>query len=215
MAHQFAKPQGWLGRWMLRRMNRSHSTVTDWGLSHIEIPLNGRILDVGCGGGRTIGKLAARSERARVYGLDHSPESVAMASQLNAALIEAGRVEIVEGSVSELPYANDTFDLVTAVETHFFWPDLDGDVREVLRVVKPGGVFAVIAEVYKGSAAPMSKLMEKQAPKTGLRLLTAEEHIDMLWNAGFADVKAFTVPEKGWICTTGRKAVAESAVHSS
>ena len=215
MPHQFAKPQGWMGRWILRRMNWSHSTVTDWGLSHIEIPRNGWILDVGCGGGRTIGKLAARSERARVHGLDHSPESIAMASKLNAALIDAGRVEIVEGSVSQLPYASDMFDLVTAVETHFFWPDLDGDVREVLRVVKPCGVFAVIAEAYKGSNAPMAKLMEKQAPKTGLRLLTAEEHIDMLWKAGFADVKAFTVPEKGWVCVVGRKPVAESAVHSS
>ena len=90
MAHQFAKPRGWVGRWILRRMNRSHSTVTDWGLSHVEIPQRGRILDVGCGGGRTIGKLAARSERARVYGLDHSAESVALASKLNSALIEAG-----------------------------------------------------------------------------------------------------------------------------
>jgi len=188
-------------------MNRSHSTVTDWGLSHVEIPRSGGILDVGCGGGRTIGKLAARSERARVYGLDHSAESVAMASKLNAALINAGRVEIVEGAVSQLPYASDMFDLVTAVETHFFWPNLDGDVREVQRVVKPGGVFAVIAEVYKGSDAPMSKLMEEQAPKTGLRLLTAEEHIDMLWKAGFADVKAFTLPEKGWVCVVGTKAV--------
>ncbi len=205
MAHQFAKPQGWVGRWILRRMNLSHSTVTDWGLSHIEIPQNGMILDVGCGGGRTIGKLAARSQRARVYGLDHSPESVAMACKLNAGLIDAGRVQILEGYVSHLPYASDMFCLVTAVETHFFWPDLDGDVREVLRVVKPGGIFAVIAEVYKGSEAKLAKLMEKQAPKTGLKLLTAEEHIDMLWKAGFADVKAYTVPEKGWVSVVGTK----------
>src|SRR6185437_6526004 len=116
MGCQFAKPQGWLGRWILRRMNRSHSTVTDWGLSHIEIPRHGCILDVGCGGGRTIGKLAARSQRARVYGLDHSPESVAMALKLNSDLVNAGRVEIVEGSVSQLPYPRDIFDLVTAVE---------------------------------------------------------------------------------------------------
>jgi len=205
MGSQFAKPQGWLGRWILRRMNRSHSTVTDWGLSHIEIPRNGCILDVGCGGGRTIGKLAARSQRARVYGLDHSPESVAMALKLNAELIDAGRVEIVEGSVSHLPYPPDTFDLVTAVETHFFWPNLDGDVCEVLRVVKPGGVFAVIAEVYRGAPAMQSKAMEKQAPKMGMKLLTAEQHIDMLWKAGFADVKAYTVPEKGWVSVVGTK----------
>ena len=205
MGSQFAKPRGWLGRLILRRMNLSHSTVTDWGFSHIEIPRHGCILDAGCGGGRTIGKLAAQSGKARVYGLDHSPDSVAMASALNADLIDAGRVEVVEGSVSHMPYASDMFDLVTAVETHFFWPNLDGDVREVLRVVKPGGVFAVIAEVYRGAPAMASKAMEKQSPKMGLKLLTAEEHIDMLWNAGFADVKAYTVPEKGWVCVVGTK----------
>jgi hypothetical protein len=40
-----------------------------------------------------------------------------------------------------------------------------------------------------------------------MKLLTAEEHIDMLWKAGFTDVKAYTVPEKGWVCAVGRKAV--------
>lgn len=207
MAHQFARPQGWLGRWILRRMNRSHSTLTDWGLAHVEIPQRGCILDVGCGGGRTIGKLAERSQNARVYGLDHSPESVAMAGKLNHALVESGRVEIAEGSVSRMPFPSGMFDLVTAVETHFFWPNLDGDVREVWRVVKQGGIFAVIAEAYKGSDAPMTRLMEKQAPKTGLKLLTAEQHIDMLWEAGFEDVRVFTVPEKGWVCALGRKPV--------
>jgi SAM-dependent methyltransferase len=107
--------------------------------------------------------------------------------------------------VSQLPYADDSFDLVTAVETHFWWPDLEGDVREVRRVVKPGGRLVVVGEVYKGAPSSMSKLVEKQAPSTGMKMLTEAEHRALLEDAGFAEVQVFTDPAKGWICATGRK----------
>jgi ubiquinone/menaquinone biosynthesis C-methylase UbiE len=205
MDNQCKRPRGWFGRRILHNMNARHSTVTDWGLSHATIPRDGMILDVGCGGGRTIVKLAAASGSGKVFGLDHSPDSVRVAIKINAGLVQAGRVEIREGSVSQLPYAADMFDLVTAVETHFFWPDLPGDMLEVKRVVKPGGVFLLIAEVYKGSDAPTSKLMAKHAPRIGMTLLTSEQHRQLLENAGFAQVEVFTEPAKGWVCTRGVK----------
>jgi SAM-dependent methyltransferase len=205
MDNQCRKPSGWLGRFALRNMNKRHSSVTDWGLSRLAIPRDGTILDIGCGGGRTIAKLAAASGSGVVHGLDHSPESVRVASAANAELIEAGRVAIREGSVSHLPYANGTFDLVTAVETHFFWPDLPADVREVLRVVKPGGTFAIVAEVYRGAGTAFSRLAEKYGPKAGMKLLTPDEHQRLLSDAGFADVRVFTNPEKAWICAVGAK----------
>ena len=106
-------------------------------------------------------KLAATAPQGKVCGLDYSDASVAVAKKLNARLIETGRAEIHEGSVSELPFPTDTFDLVTAVETHFWWPELPGDMREVWRVLKPGGTIAIIAEVYKGANTTTAKLMEK------------------------------------------------------
>ena len=205
MDNQWRKPSGWLGRWLLRNMNKRHSGVTDWGLSHVSIPRDAAILDVGCGGGRTIAKLAAASGSGLVYGLDHSPESVRTASATNAGLVQSGRVAIREGSVSQLPYDAGTFELVAAVETHFFWPNLAADVREVLRVVKPGGTFVIISEVYRGADARMSRMVEKYAPKAGMTLLTPEEHGALLADAGFADVKVFTNPPKGWVCAMGRK----------
>jgi ubiquinone/menaquinone biosynthesis C-methylase UbiE len=205
MDNQCRRPNGWLGRWILRNMNKRHSGVTDWGLSHISIPRDGAILDAGCGGGRTIGKLAAASGIGKVFGLDHSAESVGVASKVNAELIEAGRVAIRQGSVSQLPYASDTFDLVTAVETHFFWPNLEGDVREVFRVVKPGGRFVIIAEIYSGANSTVSRLATKYAPKTGMRVLTPDEHRGLLTSAGFTEVQVFTDELKGWICATGGK----------
>src|SRR5437660_10792267 len=56
---QCRKPAGLFGRLVVWDMNRHHSKLTDWGLSHVSIKKMDRILDIGCGGGRTINKLAA------------------------------------------------------------------------------------------------------------------------------------------------------------
>jgi ubiquinone/menaquinone biosynthesis C-methylase UbiE len=186
-------------------MNNRHSRVTDWGLSHVAIPIDGAILDVGCGGGRTIAKLALASGSGIVYGFDHSADSVRVASTTNAELIQSGRVVIREGSVSQLPYADGTIDLATAVETHFFWPNLPEDIREVWRVIKLGGSFAIIAEVYRGAKTTVSRMAEKYGHKTGMTLLTPDEHRNLLVAAGFDDVQVFTDASHGWICAIGRK----------
>lgn len=148
--NQCRKPSGWLGRLNLWDMNRRHSKLTDWGLSHIAIMETDTILDVGCGGGRTVHKLAAFATRGKIYGIDHSEDSVATAVRTNRRWLGTDHVEIQQGSVSRLPFSDRMFDLVTAVETHYYWPDLHADMREVLRVLKPGGNLIIIAEAYKG-----------------------------------------------------------------
>jgi ubiquinone/menaquinone biosynthesis C-methylase UbiE len=186
-------------------MNASHSKLTDWGLAHVPIEKNDTILDIGCGGGRTVSKLAAIAEQGKVYGVDYSEESVAASKGTNARWIELGRVEIRQGSVSQLPFEEDMFDLVTGVETHFWWPNLPDDMREVFRVMKPGGTVILIAEVYKGANTRVSKLAEKYAARTGMTLLSVDEHRELCENAGFRDVEAIEERDKGWICSIGRK----------
>jgi|SRR5215469_10235801 len=188
-------------------MNASHSRLTDWGLQQVSIESHYSILDIGCGGGRTVSKLAAISMQGRVYGVDYSEESVAATKRTNAQWIARGRVEVRHGSVSQLPFPDDLFDLVTAVETHFWWPNLPGDMREVFRVTKPGGTFIVIAEVYKGAITAVSKLAEKYASRTGMTLLSPDEHRELLANAGFTDVQPIENRPKGWICAFGRKPI--------
>src|SRR3984957_12340583 len=94
--NQCQNPTGWLGRLVLRNMNSRHSKVTDWGLSQASIRKQDIILDVGCGGGRTLSKLAAMASQGKVYGIDHSTESVAMAIRTNTQWINIGRVEVRE-----------------------------------------------------------------------------------------------------------------------
>ena len=204
---QCQKPRGWLGRLTLWNMNSRHSKVTDWGLTHATIEANYAVLDAGCGGGRTVDKLAAIVTQGKVFGVDYSQESVAVARKTNRRWIEMGRVEICEGSVSNLPFSENTFDLVTAVETHIWWPDLPADMREVCRVVKPGGKLVIIAEIYKGAPTRIAKLAEKYAPLAGMSLLSAEEHRQLFVDAGYMDVQIFEKPDKAWICGVGTKPV--------
>ncbi len=81
-------------------------------------------------------------------GIDNAPLSVTAARRGNRRLVESGRVNIQEASASALPFADNTFDLITAIETHFWWQDLHGGMREAFRVLKPGGRVVVIAEFY-------------------------------------------------------------------
>jgi ubiquinone/menaquinone biosynthesis C-methylase UbiE len=97
-------------------------------------------------GGWTIRKLSARATEGKVYGIDNAPMSVAVAQRTNRRGIARGRVDIREGSVSRLPFSDDMFDLVAAVETHFWWPDLPADLREVVRVLRPGGQLLLLAQ---------------------------------------------------------------------
>jgi ubiquinone/menaquinone biosynthesis C-methylase UbiE len=191
-------------------MNSSHSKLTDWGLEQISVENHHTILDAGCGGGRTVSKLAAIATQGKVYGVDYSEESVATTKKTNAQWIGLGRVEVRHGSVSQLPFPDGMFDLVTAVETHFWWPDLPGDMREIFRVLKPGGTLVLVAEVYKGASTMAAKLAEKYASRTGMTLLSVEEHRELFTNAGCSNVEVIEERSKGWICGLGRKPKANS-----
>ena len=184
-------------------MKRVHSKLAEWGLQQVSVGEGDTILDVGCGGGAMVRKLAAVAAEGKVYGVDHSEQSVAAARRANRKGTAEGRVEIRKASVSALPFPDDLFDLVTAVETHYFWPDLPGDMREVLRVLKPGGTLVVLAEAYKGGKH--DQWLQKVANLTKMVFLTAEEHRELFSNAGYSDVRVIERPDKGWICAIGRK----------
>ena len=200
---QFQKPTGWVGRLNLWDMNRRHSKLTDWGLEQVTVGSRDTILD---GGGRTVYKLAGIAREGRVYGVDHSEESVTASRRTNRQWVKMGRVEIQHASVSRLPFADRMFDLATAVETHYYWPDLTADLREVLRVLKAGGRVILIAEAYKGGKFDKRLQRFADAMKaTNYAHLTVNEHRELLSRAGFCDVQVLEEYDKGWICALGRR----------
>ncbi len=203
VARQVRRPTRWLGRPFLWMMNLEHSAVTEWALASLPLAEARAILDVGCGGGRTIARLAAAAPEARVTGADLSRESGAVARAVNRRAIAAGRVGIVQAPVSRLPFADAAFDLVTACETHYYWPDLDADLAEVRRVTRPGGTVAVVAETYRGDG--LGRLLAPAMRLIGARHLTADEHREWFERAGLAEVEVTVRPERGWLRVTGRR----------
>ena len=135
------KPQGKLGNIQLKSMNKEHTPVSLWGLKHLNIKSDDVILDVGCGGGINVKRMAKSAKK--VYGIDYSIESVKLSKEVNEKLIDEGKVEIIEGNVKSLPFEDNTFDIVTAFETVYFWLDIEKCFAEVKRVLKPGGIFLI------------------------------------------------------------------------
>jgi ubiquinone/menaquinone biosynthesis C-methylase UbiE len=204
MFKQFRKPTGWLAGLAGLGMNRGHEKVWRWGLEHIAIAPDAIILDVGCGGGGAVRILAQAASRGQVYGVDYSEDVLPTARRVNQALIKQGRVEIKHGSVSALPFPDDTFDLATAFETTIFWPSLVNDLREVRRVLRPGGTFLIANEAYKD--ASFEERNAKWSRLTGFQQLqTPEETRQCLIEAGYAKVAIDTVPDKNWIAAIALK----------
>jgi SAM-dependent methyltransferase len=201
LIRQVKKPDRFAGRFFARMMNGSHAPLTDWAFTHLEIPPDATVLDVGCGGGRTIEKLAVKA--GQVYGVDYASGSVASSRAHNKRLIAEGRVHVEQASVSELPFADDRFDLVTAIETQYYWPNLQGDMKEVLRVLKPGGRLMVVAESYKGARndavlGPVMNLL-------GSSRLSLDDHRALFLAAGYEGVEIDEERARGWICVIGGK----------
>lgn len=201
---QCQHPRGWIGRFVLWSMNRRHAKLTEWGLGHVAVREDDTILDVGCGGGRTVARLAAAADKGVVHGIDYAAASVAAAHRTNRALVQLGRVVIQQASAAELPYPDGTFDLVTAVETHFWWTDLAAGMREAHRVLKPGGRMAVVVEFYNGGRHTRhAALLGKW---TTMAILDVEQHRAMFTDAGFVDVRIDEEIGRGWLCCVGTKA---------
>jgi ubiquinone/menaquinone biosynthesis C-methylase UbiE len=196
------KPQGAGGWILLSSMNWGHGPVSRWGLKRLAIKPGDHILDIGCGGGRNVARMLKRAREGRVCGLDYSETSVEKTKRVNRRAVREGRAEIRLGSVSRNPWPDNSFDIITAFETVYFWPDFANDLREVRRTLKPGGVFFICNEMNKPEAgkAPYQYWINKLSLKT----YAASEFQKYLAEAGF--VGAHVVSEgKNRICVRAEK----------
>ncbi len=197
------KPTGFWGKLMIRSMNKGHHALTDWALGYADIAIGCRALDVGCGGGRTVQKLCDAVGSGKVYGIDYSPLCVEKASKLNHKNILCGKADIRQASVSALPFDSDSFDLVTAVETYYFWPDKLGDLKEILRVLRSGGRLVLVFEMLEDKTNPDKWKPVEQ--KLGIKAVSEEGVKEMLLRAGYQNIRTHIREENGWLCATAEK----------
>ena len=178
-----AKPHGSAGEEMLMGMNEHHSPVTEWALGFLDVKSGDTVLDIGCGGGAAIKRIAQTTEASLIFGIDHSELSVKLSTINNAGSIECGKVRIKEASVDALPFENESFDRIVTVESFYFWPDPAQNLKEVYRVLKKGGRFLIAADIH-GDAVLDEKDIDG-IRKFNLYNPTPAEFKNLLENAGF------------------------------
>jgi ubiquinone/menaquinone biosynthesis C-methylase UbiE len=171
-----------------------------WCLSNIEIEKTSHILEIGCGGGKNISNLLKKAPHAKVYGVDYSETSVENSRKFNRKAIAAGKVDVVHGTVSSIPFENEKFDLATAFETIYFWPDLVYDFKRLKRVLKSGGKFFICNELSKGEEA------EKWTNIIDMTIYSKKQLNDALIKAGFSDVVSHEHENGKWLCVIAQKA---------
>ncbi len=118
---------------------RGRRTVLHGVTAGLGLPAGARILDAGCGSGRNMVELA---RYGTVTGIELSPTSVALARERNMG-------EVIEGSVLEMPFADDSFDLVASLDVIEHLEDDLAALREFRRAVAPGGALLVTVPAYR------------------------------------------------------------------
>ncbi|MDD3852930.1 MAG: class I SAM-dependent methyltransferase [Syntrophomonadaceae bacterium] len=201
--NQCKRPSGEPGKLIADMMNESHYALTTWGMEMFSIAPDSTILDVGCGGGRTIYRMTEIASEGKVFGIDYSPDCVAWSSAYNEEWIKEGRVEILHSPVNELPFKDNFFDIVTAVETVYFWPDLAESFKEIKRVLKPGGKFIIINEVYKSEL--FRERNEAYTAAGDMQIFAPEELKQLLEDVQFKNVTTAVVKANNWLCCIGEK----------
>lgn len=203
MLIQSKKPSGRFGRFLARGMNFGHSGLTRWGLGFIDIASDIDALDIGCGGGRTVERLAGIATDGKVVGIDYSPDAVVVASKKNRALINEGRVEIFQEAVSSMRFSDGAFGLITAFETHYFWPDFRNDLKEVHRVTKQNGQLLIVGAVYKNKK--YDRRNQRIVDAIGMTYLSIDEFQELLEGVGYSEFNALEEKNKGWFAVKCKK----------
>lgn len=189
-------PQGIWGRIILSGMNCGHSPLSRWGLSFLQWKADWNVLDIGCGGGANIARMLRHCPDGIVCGLDASQESVDYARRKNRKLLDK-RCFIRLGNVRQMPYKDNTFDVVTAFETIYFWDDLAACFAEVFRILRPHGKFLICCEASDPSDTTWTDRI------AGMRVYAPDTITLTLSQAGFSHYALHS--RRGAVCIIAEK----------
>ena len=217
LAEQARRPSGLLGRVAGWRMSRQNQMANEWTVALLDVQPTDHVLEIGFGPGVGIQKVVALASEGRVSGVDHSELMVKQASKRNAQGIASGRVDLRHGIASSLPYADDTVDKVLSVNVIYFWPDPLSIMKEIRRVMKPGGRVAFhmpdIQEAMSGALTVPGVFY----------WYTGEEIAELLTRAGFGEPRierqtVYSVPRRpmpSGLCVLAEKQHLMPSIRSS
>lgn len=195
-------PEGEEGEAMLDRMNGGHhEELANWAFQYISFNGAKRALDVGCGGGANIARMLERMPEGEVWGIDHSELAVEKTLTYNIDAVRARRSGAILGDVANMGFTDEAFDIVTAFETIYFWPDPYAGLREIYRVLVPGGTLLICNEADGSSSDSYVLAMTIK----GMNIYTPRELDGMMDTMGFVDVKIYNDIERGSVCVIAKR----------
>jgi ubiquinone/menaquinone biosynthesis C-methylase UbiE len=165
LAHAFAQqarqPSGLFGRLFGAGMKRINRGVNDWVISLLEVTPSSRVLEIGFGPGQAVKQIASILDTGMVAGLDMSDTMVNLARKINSTEILSGKADLRKGSAANIPFQDNSFDMVFCVNVIYFWPTPGVELSSMHKACKPGGRVAI----YIGDPEEMSKV---RITKTGV-----------------------------------------------
>ncbi|MCB9478024.1 MAG: class I SAM-dependent methyltransferase [Deltaproteobacteria bacterium] len=147
----FGRPRGVVGRFVGWFMASRNPARGDWGLELLDVGPEDNVLEIGFGPGVFLEKAAARTS-GHVAGVDHSDVMVAQAKRRNKATIAEGRMRVVQGDASSLPFPDAHFDRVLSINSYHHWHDPAAAMNEIARVLKPGGAVVIVEQAMAKDA---------------------------------------------------------------
>ena len=179
---QFEFPRGFAGRITLMFMNRGHKSIYDNVAKALELRVEDNFLEIACGNGHFIKNYTSRVHS--VAGLDLSELCIKLATKKNKERIIAGSAEFVQGEATQLPWEDNKFSVVTSMASFMMFPKPVESLKEIYRVLLPGGRMVVCIEWN----AEDGKDHSKDIKKYGMQLWTENDVRNMLREAGFSDL---------------------------
>ncbi len=196
------RPQGFWGRRALSIMNgKNHAAMPEWVLSELDIKENDTIMDVGCGGGANIARLLKRVPKGKVIGLDYSQMALEVAQDLNYHDYVDKRCLLMGGNAMQMPLAKETYNIITAFETVYYWLSLELGFSEIYRLLKPGGTI-VIGNELDGTQEIDRKI---ERATNYMRIYSIDEIEATLKQVGFTNIKSRHDEDRHFVCFTATK----------
>ena len=195
-------PRGFWGGRTLSAMNgKEHAAMPEWALAELEVNPGDHVLDIGCGGGANIDRILTKCPKCTVRGIDLSKKSLEYTTELNYRAVKDGQCFVIGGSATQLPLAKDSYDIVMAFETIYYWPTIEMGFSEALRVLKPGGTL-IVANELDGEGQEYRD-MERRIG--GIRIYTIDDIEQELKELGFTGINSRHDEKRRFICVMAKK----------
>lgn len=164
-------------------MERGHRPVGEQAIARMNVPQDARVLDIGCGSGWATRLLAEYASAGKVTGIDISDEMVCLASEPSQSY---ANVEYRVASAEQLPFADNEFTHAFSMESLYYYRNIPKALSEIHRVLKPGGLFAAVVDLYWESEATHQWIETLNVP---VQLLQIDEYRARFAEAGFRNVR--------------------------